>query len=81
MNKNELGHKTSNKLSEFISNSTVIPLEHLELHYNNFNGEDMIEFANNLNKSKLKILDLSWNNLGSNKEFIRKLSENIIQNS
>lgn len=81
LNKNELGEKTAAQLAIIIQDKDKIPLEHLELHYNNFKGEDMIEFLTHLNSSGLKILDISWNKLGSSLDCIKLLASTLALNN
>jgi len=81
LNKNELGINTARELAIILQDKGKIPLEHLELHYNNFKGDDMIEFFTHLNSSGLKILDISWNKLGSSLECIKLLATNLSSNN
>lgn len=46
----------------------------LDLHYNNLNGIDMINFFNVLNKyDTLEHLDISWNQIGKSSESVKTL--------
>jgi len=76
---NQAGDLTGVSLSKL---STESKIETLELFYNKFNGTNIIVFINHLkNLSQLRTLDLSWNNLGSNKEFVKSLGAMIESNS
>lgn len=77
LNSNELSSKSANKLDELIQISNIT---HLELHYNNILGADMVDFATKINESKLQILDLSWNNLGTDNTFTEILFEKLADN-
>jgi len=57
-------------------------IERMELHYNNFNGFDLTEFTQNMHKySNLRVLDMSWNSIGSSSLCIKSLADSLSQNN
>lgn len=76
---NQAGDLTGVSLSKIDNESKI---ETLELFYNKFNATNITLFIIHLkNLPNLKTLDLSWNNLGSSKEFIKCLGKMIESNS
>lgn len=77
LNKNSLGEKSSIALTEILPQLNV---SNLELHYNSFNGNNLMPFIESLNTFKLKRLDLSWNNLGTQPECVQLLADQLSEN-
>jgi len=79
LSKNDLSTNTGKQLANLIDDDHQ--LTQLDLHYNSFVGDDLLEFVNNINKfDKIEIIDLSWNQLGKSNELLNKLFEILSTN-
>lgn len=80
LSKNELSTNTGKELAKFVDDDHK--LTQLDLHYNSFIGDDLLDFISSINKfDRLEIIDLSWNQLGRSNESVGKLFEMLSTNN